>query len=119
MQETEEDEVLMMCWENSESSLVEEPNKETDIQDGRADNELQKSKDEEDRADSTLHTGNQLKILIKELSWGMEDDASMLNTQETAPQKLVYITNLEKDLQNYSIEMNNEKAQRKKSLQKK
>ena len=65
----------MMHWENSEGSLVEEPNKETDVQDGRADNEMQKSKDEEEHANSTLHMGNQLKISIEEFSWGMEDNA--------------------------------------------
>ena len=65
----------MTHWENSEGSLVEEPNKETDVQDGRADNEMQKSKDEEEHANSTLHMGNQLKISIKEFSWGMEDNA--------------------------------------------
>ena len=35
---------------------------------------------------------------------------SMLNTQETAQQKLVYITNLEEDSQNYCIELNEEEA---------
>ena len=83
-QEIEEDEVVMMCCKNSEGSLVEEFNKVTDIQDGRADNKMQKSTDEEEHVDSTLHMGNQLKILIEEFSWGMEDNASMLNTQETA-----------------------------------
>ena len=42
-----------------------------------------KQKDEEEHVNSTLHTGNQRKTLIEEFSWGMEDDASMLNTQET------------------------------------
>ena len=49
---------MMMCWENSEGSLVEEPNKETYNQDGRADDNMQKPKDEEEHANSTLHTGN-------------------------------------------------------------
>ena len=110
MQETEEDEVEMMCWENSEGSLAEEPNKETDDQDGRADNETKKPKHEEEHASSTLHIGNQLKISIKEFSWGTEDNVSMLNTQETAQQKLVYITNLAKDLQTHSIELNEEEG---------
>ena len=57
---------------------------ETDDQEERADEEMQKLKDEEEHVDSTLHTGNQLKILIKELSWGMEDNALMFNTQEMA-----------------------------------
>ena len=47
----------------------------------------------------------------------MEDDASMLTTQETAQQKLVYITNLGKDSQNYSIELNEEEGPKDKSLQ--
>ena len=45
----------MMCWEISERLLVEEPNKETDDQEGRADNEMQKQKDEEEDVNSTLH----------------------------------------------------------------
>ena len=64
----------MMCWENSEGSLEKEPYKETDDQEGRAHKEMQKQKDEEEHVNSTLHTGNQLKLWIKEFSWGMEDD---------------------------------------------
>ena len=64
-QETEEDEAVMMCWENLEGFLAEEPNKETGNQDGRADDEMEKPKDEEEQADSALPTGNQLKLLIK------------------------------------------------------
>ena len=77
--------------------MAEEPSEEKGNQDGRADVEMEKPRDEEEHADSTLHTGNQLKISIQEFSWGMEDNALMLDTQETAEQKLVYITNLEKD----------------------
>ena len=40
----------------------------------------------------------------------MEDDESMLTSQETAQQKLVYITNLEKDSWNFSIEFNEEEG---------
>ena len=98
VQETEEDKVVMMWWENMDGVLVEEPNEETGNQNERADNETEKPEDEEEHADSTLHTGNQLKISIEEFSWGVEDNVSKLNTQETGQQKLVYITNLEKDL---------------------
>ena len=42
----------------------------------------------------------------------MVDDTSMLNTQETAQQELVYITNLEVDLQKNGTELKGEKAQR-------
>ena len=38
------------------------------------------NKDEEEHVNATLHTGNQLKISIKEFSWGTEDNALMLNT---------------------------------------
>ena len=41
----------------------------------------------------------------------MEDDASMVKTQEMAQQQLVYITNLENnDLQNHSTKVNEEKG---------
>ena len=81
-EETKKDKVAMMCWENSEVSLVEEPNKKTDNQEGRADDEMEKPKDEEDHVNSRLQTGNRLKLSIKEFSWGIEDNASTLNTQE-------------------------------------
>ena len=97
VQKTEEDKVAMMCWENMDGSLAEEPNEETGSQNGRANNDMETPKYEEEHADCTLHMGSQLKILIKEFSWGMEDNTSTLATQETARQKLVYITNLEKD----------------------
>ena len=60
---------------------------------------MQKPKDEEEHVDSTLHTGNRLKILIKEFSWETEDDRSTLDAQETEQQQLVYIMNLEGGLQ--------------------
>ena len=49
----------------------------------------------------------------------MEDNASMLDTQETAQQELVYITNLENHLQNHSLKLNEEKGPKIKSLQRK
>ena len=39
--ETEEIEIVMMCWANSESSMGKEPYKETDNQEERADEEMQ------------------------------------------------------------------------------
>ena len=41
----------------------------------------------------------------------------MLDTQETAQWQLVYITNLENDLQNHGTKMNEEKGPEDKSLQ--
>ena len=34
---------------------------------------MQKPKDEEEHVNSTLHTGNRLRISIKEFSWETED----------------------------------------------
>ena len=81
--ETEEIKVVMMYWENSEDSPGKEPYKETDAKEENPDEEMPKPKDEEEHVDSTLHTGNQLKISVKAFSWGMEDNALMLGTQET------------------------------------
>ena len=58
VQETEEDEVAMICWENMDGSLAEEPNEETGSQNERADNNMEEPKDEEEHVNSTLHTGN-------------------------------------------------------------
>ena len=82
--ETKEIEVAMMCWENSEDSLGKEPYEESDDKEEKADEETQEPKDGEEHVDSTQHTGNRLKISIEEFSWGMEDHASMLDTQERA-----------------------------------
>ena len=72
MAKTEETEVVMMCWENSEDSPGKETYKETDDKEKKPDEETQKPKDEEEHVDSTLHTGNQLKISIEKFSWGMK-----------------------------------------------
>ena len=56
--ETEEIEVAMMRWENSEGSPGKEPYKETDDQEERPEKEMQKLNDEEEHVNSTLHTGN-------------------------------------------------------------
>ena len=47
----------------------------------------------------------------------MEDDTSTLDTQETAQQQLVYITNLEVDLRKNGTKLNEEKGPKDKSLQ--
>ena len=40
----------------------------------------------------------------------MEDNASTLNTQEMAQQQLVYMTNLENDVQNHGTKVNKEEG---------
>ena len=94
-----------------------EPYKETDGKEKKPVEETQKPKDEEEHLNSTLHMGNPLKISIKEFSWETEDDRSTLNTQETEQQELVYITNLEDDLQKNSTKLNEEEGPKEKSLQ--
>ena len=46
----------------------------------------------------------------------MQDDASMLDTQETAQQELLYITNLEDDLLKNGTKMSKEKGPKDKKL---
>ena len=57
-QETEENEVAMMCWENMDGFLAEEPTEETGSQNGRANDEMEKPNNEEEYANHTLHMGN-------------------------------------------------------------
>ena len=41
--------------------------------------------------------GNRLKIPVKELKLGVDDDASTLATQETSVKNLVYIMNIQEE----------------------
>ena len=107
--ETEENKTAMMCWENLGDSPGKEHYKETDDEEKPLE-ETQKPKDEEEHVNSTLHTGNQLKLSIEGFNWETENDRSMLDTQETAQQQLVYITNLEDDLQKNSTKLNEEEG---------
>ena len=61
--------------------------------------------------------GNQLKLTIKEIRWETEENGSTLDTQETEQQQLVYITNLEDDLQKNGKNSKKKNAQEMKSLQ--
>ena len=54
--------------------------------------------------------GNQLKISIEEFSWETEDNGLTLDPQETEQQQLVYITNLEDDLQKNGTKLNIEEG---------
>ena len=77
----------MMCWENLEDSAQEKQTRQMIGQDKDPNNdrEMQNNKDaDEELVKSTVLTGNQLKIPVKELKLGVDDDASMLATQETS-----------------------------------
>ena len=56
--ETEENKIAMMCWENLEDFLGKEPYEESDDEEKKPVEKMQKPKDEEEHVDSTLHTGN-------------------------------------------------------------
>ena len=77
----------MMCWENLEDSAQEKQTRQMIAQDKDPNNdrEMQNNKDaDEELVKSTVLTGNQLKIPVEELKLGVDDDASMLATQETS-----------------------------------
>ena len=58
MAESEENETVMMCWENLDDSPEKEPYKETDNEEKKLVKEMHKPKDEEEHVYSTLHTDN-------------------------------------------------------------
>ena len=51
--------------------------------------------DDEEHIASTVHMGNQLKIQVEEYKLGIDDNVSMLASQEISMKNLVYITNIQ------------------------
>ena len=49
---------------------------------------------------------------MEEFSWETEDDGSTLDTQEAEQHQIVYITNLEDDLQKNGTKLNEEEGQK-------
>ena len=71
-------------------------------QDEETNDDKEKQDDEMDDVEhiqSTVYTGNQLKIPVKELKLGVDDYASTLATPETLVKNLVYITNIQEEKQ--------------------
>ena len=92
----------MMCWENLEDSEQEAKTKKTIGRDEETNDDKEKQDDEmdnEEHVKSTVYTGNRLKIPVKELKLGVDDNASTLATQETLMKNLVYITNIQEERQ--------------------
>ena len=108
--ESEENETAILCWENVKDSPGKEPHVESENKGEKPIEKTQKPKDEEEHVNPTLHRGNQLKISIKEFSWETEDIGSILDTQETEQQQLVYIMNLEGGLQKDSMKLYEEEG---------
>ena len=93
-------ESAMMCWESLEDSEQEEKKRKMIGQDEETNDDKEKQNDEKDdkeHVESTVYTGNRLKIPIKELKLEIDDNASTLATQETSVKNLVYITNIQEE----------------------
>ena len=93
-------ESAMMCWESLEDSEQEERMRKMIGRDEEMNNDKEKKddeKDDEEHDESTVYTGNRLKIPVEELKLGVDDDASTLATQETLVKNLVYITNIQEE----------------------
>ena len=110
MTKNEEVETAMMFWEAVDDFLEKEPHKEPENKEEKHIEKMEKSKHEEEHVESTLNTGNRLKILTKEFSWEREDDRSTLDTQETEQHELVYITNLKDGFQKDSTKLYDEEG---------
>ena len=89
----------MMCWESLEDSEQEEKMRKMIGQDKGTNNDKEKQNDKnnEEHVESTVYMGNRLKIPVKELKLGVDDDASTLTTQETLVKNLVYIMNIQEE----------------------
>ena len=101
-------ESAVMCWESTESLAEEEPHDEPKKVTNKPVETTEKQKHEEEHVGPTLDTGNRLKISIEEFRWEKVDDESTFENEEHEPEELVYITNLENDLQMNGTEMNEE-----------
>ena len=67
MAESEENETMMMCWEDLKDSLGKEPHIELENEGEKPVENTQKPKDEEEHVKPTPNTGNRLKTQTKNL----------------------------------------------------
>ena len=95
----ENTEYAMMCWEPTSNFSEEEPHEEPEKVVKKPVEKTEKQKHGEEHVGPTLDTSSRLKISIEEFSWEREDDGSTLETEEPEQQEIVYIMNLEDDLQ--------------------
>ena len=80
----------MMCWEILEDSEQEDKTKKTIGQDKEMNNNKEEQDDEmddEEHVESTVLMGNQLKIPVKELKLGVDDNASTPNYPRNISEK--------------------------------
>ena len=109
-------ESAMMCWEPTSNLSEEKPHEEPEKMMKKPVEKTEKQKHGEEHVRPTLDTSSRLNISIEEFSWEREADASTLETEEPDQQEVVYITNLEDGLRNYSTKLYDEKDPNKKSL---
>ena len=91
--ENENYELAMRCWESLEDSEQESKKRKMIGQDKEMNDDKEKQDDEmdnEEHIQHTVYTGNQLNIPVEELKLGV-DNTSTLATQETSVKNLVYI----------------------------
>ena len=97
MDEKEPYESARMCWESLDDSEQASKKRKTPAQDAETndDKEIQANEmDDKTHTKCRANMGNKLNIPVDELKLGADDDASMLATQETLTEKLVYIMNI-------------------------
>ena len=109
-------ESAMMCWEPTSNLSEEKPHEEPEKMMKKPVEKTEKQKHGEEHVRPTLDTSSRLNISIEEFSWEREADASTLETEEPDQQEVVYITNLEDGLRNYSTKLYDEKDPNKRSL---
>ena len=109
-------ELAMMCWELTSNLSEEKPHEESEKVTKKPVEKMEKQKHGEEHVGPTLDTSSRLNISIEEFSWEREADASTLETEEPDQQEVVYITNLEDGLRNYSTKLYDEKDPNEKSL---
>ena len=97
MDKKEPYESAMMCWDSLDDSEQASKKRKTHVQDAETNNDKEIQANEMDdkmRTKCTANMGNQLNISVDELKLGADDDALMLDTEETSAKNLVYIMNI-------------------------
>ena len=93
MDKKEPNESALMCWESLDDSEQASKKRKTHAQDKET-NDKADEMDDKMHTKHTANTGIQLNIPVDDLKLGADDDASMLATQETSVENLVYIMNI-------------------------
>ena len=93
LDENEHFESAMMCWESLDESEPTSKKRKTLCQE-EATNDPSDKIDDDPHTQRTANKGVGSIIPVNDLQLGIDDDASMLATQETLAKNLVYVTNI-------------------------